>query len=587
MVRHLLRATCLLLASLGTSVSVAAVSAQLSAQDIDELESVRLTVRASETRQTETLDLSALEKDFHVMGTNTSSQYRFVNGREQSWVDYQITLQPKRVGVLTVPSITIGRDVTPSMTLRVRQLSSDTRTKIDAMVFFETDVSSHSIYVQAQLILTRRLLYSQGVQLYSDLPGAPEIEDAVVKTLGETTSSTTTKDGHAYGVVEQQYAIFPESSGTFTIPAISITASVRLVEQGRVSRKGVRVGTEKIDVTVMPVPVTYPNDQSWLPAEDVSALQMLSEDQPPIAVGNTLIHEMLIHIIGNVGSVAPPQVFPGKAEEFRQYPQSPVINDDTNGGQVAGSRLQTTSIVPVIPGALDIPGQTIYWWDTTEDILRTTTTEAIVLNAIGPAIAPGPQSQPDSDGADEQAEQAEPEPDTSIGADISLPDITRTQLLTAVTAAIGFVLLVWLIRLLSRAIPKLYAKRPSRHISTRKLRAQRDPKLFYYDLCQVLHNHFQTNQPQQPSGRSARAISTADALALFETSNSSLASPLDNLRNQLFGENQTTEDASSAFSEEDKLAISHGLDAFLLKRTKKPSNRTLPPLYATEKSNVY
>ncbi|MGK0222839.1 MAG: hypothetical protein ACI9ON_002079, partial [Limisphaerales bacterium] len=233
MVRHLLRLTCLLLASLSASATIAAVSAQLSAHDIDELESVRLTVRASETRQTETLDISALEKDFHVMGTNTSSQYRFVNGREQSWVDYQITLQPKRVGELTVPSIAVGRDVTPSMTLRVRQLSDDTRSKIDAMVFFETDVSSSSIYVQAQLVLTRRLLYSQGVQLYSDLPGAPEIEDAVVKTLGETTSSTTTREGQAYGVVEQQYAIFPESSGTFTIPGISITASVRLVEQGR------------------------------------------------------------------------------------------------------------------------------------------------------------------------------------------------------------------------------------------------------------------------------------------------------------------------------------------------------------------
>ena len=584
MVRRLLRVTCLLLASLCASATIAAVSAQLSAQDIDELESVRLTVRDSETRQTETLDLSALEKDFHVMGTNTSSQYRFVNGREQSWVDYQITLQPKGVGVLTVPSITVGRDVTPSMTLRVRQLSSDTRTKINAMVFFETDVSSHSIYVQAQLILTRRLLYSQGVQLYSDLPGAPEIEDAVVKTLGETTSSTTTKDGRAYGVVEQQYAIFPESSGTFTIPAISITASVRLVEQGRVSRKGVRVGTQKIDVTVMPVPAAYPNDQAWLPAEDVSVLQTLSEDQPPVAVGDTLIHEMLIHIIGNVGSVAPPQVFSGKAEEFRQYPQSPVINDDTNGGQIAGSRLQTTSIVPVIPGALDIPGQTIYWWDTTKDTLRTTATEAIVLNAIGPAIAPGPQSQADSDGA---TELAEPEPDPSIGADFSLPDFSRAQLLTGLAAAIGIVLLVWLIRLLSRAIPKMYAKRPSRHISTRKLRTQRDPKLFYYDLCQVLHNHSQTNQPQQLSGRSARAVSTADALALFETSNSSLARPLDNLRNHLFGENQDAEGASSAFSEEDKLAISHGLDAFLLKRTKKPSNRTLPLLYATEKSNAY
>jgi hypothetical protein len=577
MVSHLLRLTCLLLASLSASATIAAVSAQLSAHDIDELESVRLTVRASETRQTETLDLSALEKDFHVMGTNTSSQYRFVNGREQSWVDYQITLQPKRVGELTVPSIALGRDVTPSMTLRVRRLSDDTRSKIDAMVFFEMDVSSSSIYVQAQLVLTRRLLYSQGVQLYSDLPGAPEIEDAVVKTLGETTSSTTTREGQAYGVVEQQYAIFPESSGTFTIPGISITASVRLVEQGRVSRKGVRVGTEEVKVTVLPVPATYPNDQPWLPAQDVSALQMLSEDKPPVAVGNTLIHELLIHIIGNVGSVAPPQVFPGKAEEFRQYPQSPVINDDTNGGQVAGSRLQTTSIVPVVPGDLIIPAQTIYWWDTIEDTLRATTTEAIVLNATGPAIIPETQPQPDLDST---AELAEPEPDTSIVPDFSLPDLSRAQWLTGLVATIGIMLLIWLIRLLSSAIPKWYAKRPSRHVSTRKLRTQRDPKLFYNGLSEVLRSRAANSKPD-------RRVSIADALALFEASDSSLADPMANLRNHLFSENSNDQKKTSPFSEEDKLAISHGLDAFLLKRTKKTSNKTLPPLYATEQSNAY
>ena len=338
--------------------ALAAVSAQLSAQIIDELESVRLVLRASDTRQTETLDLSVLEQDFHVISQNTSSQYRFINGREQSWVDYQITLQPKRTGTLTIPRITVGRDQTPTLTLTVRPLAAQTRKKIASLVFFENELSHETVYVQAQIVLTRRLLYSAGVQLYSDLPGAPDIANAVVLTLGETAAGTVQRNGQTYGSVEQRYAIFPEASGTLSIPGISVTASVRLVEGGRVSRKGVPVGTDTAIVEVLPVPDSYPANAPWIPAEEVVLHQTL-EPTAQVSVGDTLTHELLVHIKGNVGSIAPPLALGVADQEFRQYPEGPVINDDTNGRSVSGSRLQTTSLVPLTPGRLDLPPQAI------------------------------------------------------------------------------------------------------------------------------------------------------------------------------------------------------------------------------------
>lgn len=73
-----------------------AVSAQLSAQNIDELESVFLRIKVTETRQSQPLDLTALADDFDILNTNTVSQSRYLNGRGQNWVDYQITLQPKK-----------------------------------------------------------------------------------------------------------------------------------------------------------------------------------------------------------------------------------------------------------------------------------------------------------------------------------------------------------------------------------------------------------------------------------------------------------------------------------------------------------
>ena len=61
-----------------------------------------------------------VERNFHVLGVNTSSQYRFVNGKAQSWVDYQITLQPKRTGELIIPPIRIGQQRTESIRITVR-----------------------------------------------------------------------------------------------------------------------------------------------------------------------------------------------------------------------------------------------------------------------------------------------------------------------------------------------------------------------------------------------------------------------------------------------------------------------------------
>ena len=377
----------LLISLLSAQVSYAAVSASLSEQVIDELETVRLTIRASQTRQTETLDLSALETDFHVMGTNTSSQYTFRNGRERSWVDYQITLQPKRTGDLTIPSIQVGQDHTPTITLTVRPLTDETRELIDQLVFFEQELSSESVYVQAQLLITRRLLYSNGVQLYSDLPGAPEIENAVVMTLGDPVSSTTQRDGRSYGVVEQHYAIFPELSGTLTIPSINLTASVRLINNGRVTRKGVRVGTETANITVKPVPATYPTNHPWIPAEEVSLHQVLTPDITDYKVGETIDHELLVYIKGNLGSIAPPQPLLLDSNIFRVYPTSPVIDDDAQRLGVVGSRRQSAAVIPLRDGRHRLPSLELYWWDTVSDSLQVASLPTQSLTITGTPVA--------------------------------------------------------------------------------------------------------------------------------------------------------------------------------------------------------
>ncbi len=391
----------------------AAVSAQLSEQSIDELETVRLSIKITETRQADTLDLAPLEQDFSVLSTNTVSQSRFMNGRGHSWVDYQITLQPKRTGTLTVPAITVGNEATPTLQLVVNPLSTETRRLIDELVFFETTVSAAEVYVQAELILTRRLLYSQGVQLYSDMPGAPALTDAVVLPLGETRSGTTERNGRPYGVVEQQYAIYPERSGDFSIPPIGLTASVRLAEAGRMSRKGVNISTENINVKVLPVPAEYPADQPWLPAERVTLMAAMTPDLSTYAVGDTLDHELLVHVQGNIGTIIPPVDLALNEAQFRSYPQAPEIQDDTSGDTVKGTRLQTRALVPLQPGDRVIPGSELVWWDTVHKRVRLSASKPRTIRITGTAVETPAMANPDTTPAMPPRETAA---DTASGA---------------------------------------------------------------------------------------------------------------------------------------------------------------------------
>lgn len=458
----------------------AAVSAQLSTSDIDELERVTLLVRVSDTRQSESLDLSVLEPQFEVLQSNTSSQYRYVNGREQSWVDYQITLQPRVTGELIVPSIKIGNESTPTLKLTVRPLSDQVRAIIDERVFFENQLSRERIYVQAELILVRRLFYGEGVQLYSDLPGAPDIENAVVLTLGETRSGTAQRRGRTYGVVEQRYAIFPERSGTLQIPGISVTASVRLNEAGRISRKGVTVSTAAEEITVDPVPAGYPADAAWLPAREVRLHQELAPEGL-VNVGDTLTHELLVHIKSNVGSIASPIPLNLDDEQVRSYPQSPVIDDVTAGPQVTGARLQTTSLVPLRPGPLVLPEQTLHWWNTTTNTLQVARLPARTLNVAGTPVT---QTLSGADNAPANEE------DLGIEDEVLVPTTsTQTTLLERIQAlpwqAIGWASAAMLLIITAWSWLRRRPRMRSRP-AWKALERTTDDQAFYALLTQIL-----------------------------------------------------------------------------------------------------
>lgn len=425
-----------------------AVSARIEPRIIDELETARLILRTAES-DVRKLDLTGLESDFEVLGTQAASQYQSVNGVVEAWVEYQVTLRPTRAGTLAIPPIQVGHGRSQPLTLEVRGIDPELRERIDRMVFFELEVSRNPVYVRGETVVTRRLYYSAQTQIYSDLPGPPELRDALVLPIGDTTSTTLDRDGARYGVIEQRFAVFPERPGPLTIPSISLTSSVRLPIDGRIRRTGARVSSQPVTLEVKPVPADYPDGVPWLPATAVSLRETWTPDRSEYRVGEPLQRVVEVAVSGNLAASIAPLEDALPAARFRQYPEPAVLDDDRSGASVIGRRTTRYAVVPTAPGAGRLPGLAVTWWDVEADRLRVSRTEARAIAIEGtvpdrPAVPDTAATPGTSAAGAAPAEQSAP---TMEPAQSDLP-----RALLPWTAALALAVALWgVFRLLQRA----------------------------------------------------------------------------------------------------------------------------------------
>jgi hypothetical protein len=368
----------------------ARLSVQTDAQSIHETDSIEIQVTATGMNR-DAPDFGPIEQDFEILSSRSNSQYRSVNGRVDAWTRWTLNVKPKRAGRLTIPALELDGQRSQPVTVEVKPLDAEVRAAIDALVFFELEVTPEPVYVQAQLVLARRLFYADGAQLYGDMPAAPEISDAIVETLGQASSTTAIRNGRRYGVIEQHYAVFPERSGTLTIPAVSVSGSVRLpLEFDMRRRTGVRVQSEIRQVTVLPIPPGYPATAPWLPARRVELVEAWDAG-PELVLGTPVERTLIVRAEGTVASIIPPLevVLP---EAIRGYPDPPNLRDSfiTSGAQGAqglvGTRTESMSLVPGSPGPQRLPPVTLTWFDTASEVVREARIDARSLQVSGQVI---------------------------------------------------------------------------------------------------------------------------------------------------------------------------------------------------------
>ncbi|MBT7529530.1 MAG: hypothetical protein HN659_00645, partial [Gammaproteobacteria bacterium] len=163
----------------------AGLTATVDRSIISDLDLITLTVRASDETADATLDFSSLEQDFKIIteSNRQNSSMSIINGRRTSVVykDHVLTLSPKRMGNLLIPSFSAGNDRSQPITIRVQQQTASQRQRMNQFVFFETLVDTNDTYVQGQIIYSVKLFYTDAIG--GDFPQPPSLPDTVVEVL--------------------------------------------------------------------------------------------------------------------------------------------------------------------------------------------------------------------------------------------------------------------------------------------------------------------------------------------------------------------------------------------------------------------
>ena len=111
--------------------------------------------------------------------------------------------------------------------------------------------------------------------------------------------------------------------------------------------------------------------QTWVPQDGT------------IEIGDPLTFALDVQAVGNRGSAIPPIPLPLPPDQFKIYPEAPLITEDTDSGTLLGQRRENYALIPTAPGLIAVPPVTLTWWDTNKDQLRTASTSVSELTVSG------------------------------------------------------------------------------------------------------------------------------------------------------------------------------------------------------------
>jgi hypothetical protein len=385
-VGKLVRGLTLLVIAMACSTAVAEIRSDVDRRTISMGESLRLTVTGDASERLDQLDLAALQFDWEILSTSSSTNTSFINGARSTTRTLTLDLLPVRDGILSIPSLSTGGNRTTPIAITVNpQVVSAGG---DDSVRFDIDIDKRDVYIQEQLILT--VTIEQAINLDGAEVTQLAIDGAIVEELTRRNFQRQI-NGRLWRVTQLRYAIYPQQRGMLEVPSLSLTA--REVLPGR-SLLGARLGKrfklskDAIQVNVKPVPENFPGDV-WLPAVSLELRQSWSKPPESMEVGDSTTRTLTLAAEGLLSSQLPSITSMSdhsKSAGIRVYPDQESSDQIERTDGFLGQRTRSEALVASGGGSWTLPEVSVPWWNTETDTLQFATLPSTTISVGTPVI---------------------------------------------------------------------------------------------------------------------------------------------------------------------------------------------------------
>jgi hypothetical protein len=334
-------------------------------------------------------DFAPLEKDFRLLGTSSSTQLSYVNGKQSARTLWAVALEPQQEGIIGIPAFEVGSERTEPLRLTVLPAPQGGSAAAGDDVFLEVEADPAAPYVQQQVRYVVRLYYA--VPLLEGQLEEPQLPGVQMRRLGQDLQYQKTLAERRYTVVERRYALLPEASGPLEIPGPNF--------RGRALRAGgygslmspnsilqARGNQLSLEVRTRPAGAREP----WLPAQSLQLADESGALATELKVGEPLTLTLRLSAQGLAAEQLPELQLPA-IDGAEVYPDQEASQTRDDGQWLRGERVRKFAIVPTRPGPLQIPEVAIEWWNLALDRAERAVLPARQLRVAGSAaVAPVP-----------------------------------------------------------------------------------------------------------------------------------------------------------------------------------------------------
>jgi hypothetical protein len=384
----------------------AEIHVQIDPSQVSLDESFRLILTQDNLQNGGIPNLTSLQKDFIILGTERRMNYSIINGQTQSASEWSITLKAQKEGILTIPSIQIGRERTTAITINVtanaNPKSNPSHSNQQQDLYLTTEVTKKNPYVNQQ-ITYKVTLYNSKNLLDADYQG-PQVENALLIPLGREKRYQTQKNDRTYLVEEQNYAIFPQKSGSLKIKSPIFTALIYDFNPEKI-----RAEDKTIHLNVQPIPKEY-SGKIWLPAKEVRLSEQYENAPATISQGNTLIRTVTLEGVGIPSQLLPNLNF-SKTDGINVYPEKGTDKNQVSQGELIGHTEIKVTYLFNKSGKITIPELKLPWFNTETRKEETATLPAKVIEVTASTTPASTNTQETS--STENQNVTEPLPEKS------------------------------------------------------------------------------------------------------------------------------------------------------------------------------